>query len=82
MTGDAKQTLRGFLVELLVYAALMAVYYALVLHLLGDWLHRLFLQKRDLYAGVTLGLIIGQGFLLEILTRVLLGLLKGRGEDA
>lgn len=82
MTRDEKKTLRGFLVELLVYAALMAVYYLLVLHLLGGWLYHMFTHERRLYAGVTLGLIIGQGFLLEILTRLLLGWLKGRGDNA
>ena len=56
-------------------------YFFLVLHLLGGWLERLFESDRRVYAGIALALIIGQGILLEVLTRLLLGLIKSRTED-
>ncbi len=80
MKPQLENSLRSFLVEFIVYAALVTGYYLLVLHLLGDWLHRLFLKERDLYAVLALGLIIGQGLLLEFFTRALLAWLKPRTE--
>jgi hypothetical protein len=58
----------------------MAVYVVFVLHFLGGWLFRLFRSERPLYAVVSLVLIVGQGFVLEILARALLGLIKGKKE--
>jgi hypothetical protein len=67
--------------EFVVYGALVAVYYFLVLHFLGDSLSNLFRSDRRVYAGAALALIIGQGILLEMLTRLLLALLmRGREE--
>ncbi|HEV2207515.1 MAG TPA: hypothetical protein VG167_01995 [Verrucomicrobiae bacterium] len=67
---------RSFLVEIVVYAGLVAGYYFLVLRFLGNWLEWLFAHERRAYAGIALGLIIGQGFLLELLTRWLLRWVK------
>lgn len=78
MKPEIENSLRSFLVELVVYAALVAAYYLLVLHLLGHWLHGLFQDKRQAYAWIALGLIIGQGFVLELLTRLLLSLFQRR----
>jgi hypothetical protein len=78
---DIKTSLKQFGLECLVYSVLVGGYYLLVLHLLGGWLKGLFAQDRRLYAGVALGLIIGQGFLLEALTRLLLGWIKPRTEE-
>ena len=69
------------LLELCVYAALVAGYYFLVLKFLGSWLYNLFQTQRQSYAGIALGLIIAQGFVLEILTRALLSWIKPRRED-
>jgi hypothetical protein len=80
MKPEVKHSLKSFLVELMVYAALVAGYYFLVLHFLGDWLLHLFQSERRLYAGVALGLIVAQGLLLEMLTRLLLGWAKPRTE--
>jgi hypothetical protein len=74
-------SLRSFLLELVVYAALVTAYYLLVLHLLGNTLRDIFQNDRRLYAGLALALIVTQGFLLEVLTRVLLFWIKPRGED-
>jgi len=67
-----------FVLELFLYAALIAGYYFLVLHFLGPTLKDLYDHQRRLYAGLALGLIIGQGFLLEILTRGLLSWISPR----
>jgi hypothetical protein len=69
---------RSFLVEFGVYGALVTGYFFLVLHLLGGWLLRLFQSNRPLYAAAALGLIIGQGVVLELLTRLLLAWVKPR----
>ena len=76
MKKEIRSSLASYALELCVYALLVVVYYFLVLHLLGDWLHRLFTQDRRVYAGAALGLIVGQGLFLEALTRLLLHLVK------
>jgi hypothetical protein len=76
---EVKASLKSFCVELLVYSVLVAGYFFLVLHVLGNWLQHLFEHDRRLYAGIALGLIIGQGVALEVLTRSLLKFIK-RGE--
>ena len=75
------RALGWFLLELVVYAALVAGYYFLVLKFVGNRLFTLFQQDRQTYAGVALGLIIAQGVLLEMLTRALLSWVKPRRED-
>lgn len=81
MKQELRYSVRSFLFELLVYAALIALYYFLVLHFLGGSLKWFYLHDRRLYAAVALLLIIGQGLLLEILTRLLLWWIKPRTED-
>jgi hypothetical protein len=78
MNREVKHSIFSFLVEIVVYAGLVAAYYSLVLHFLGDWLNHLFHRDRRAYAALALGLIIGQGILLEILTRFLLAFVKPR----
>lgn len=63
----------SFLLELVVYAALVTGYFFLVLHFLGGALRNLFETNKTTYAIVALALIIGQGVLLEMLTTALLG---------
>lgn len=81
MNRHFENFLRAFFLELIVYSALVAAYYFLVLHFLGHWLFRIFTQHRGFYAAVALGLIIGQGFLLEMLTRFLLSWVKAPTEE-
>ncbi len=81
MKRELENSLRSYLVEFVVYAALVTGYFFLVLHFLGGWLYRLFTSERQVYAGVALGLIIAQGFVLEMLTRLLLAWLKPRTEE-
>lgn len=78
MKKEAVNTLRAFLIELCVYAALVIGYFFLVLHFLGAWLQQLEAHHRYTYAGVAILLIIGQAVLLESITTLLLRLLRGR----
>jgi hypothetical protein len=72
MNLEIKRSFKGFLVELFLYSGLVLGYFFLVLKYLGHWLNDLYLQNRPLYAAVALGLMIGQGLVLEIVTRLLL----------
>jgi hypothetical protein len=81
VNAKVKNSLKSYLVELVLYGAAVAAYYWLVLHFLGDWLHQLYQSDRKTYAGVALGLILAQGFLLEVLTRGLLALITPRNEE-
>jgi hypothetical protein len=76
-----RTSVKSILLEVLVYAALVAVYYLLVLHFLGDGLQHLYQSDRRVYAALALALIMGQGLLLEMLTRLLLGWISPRTED-
>ncbi len=80
MKPETRNVLKAFLVEIVLYAALVTIYFFAVLHFLGDLLLRLFQEDRTVYAFVALMLIIGQGFVLEILTRSLLRMVRGKGE--
>ncbi len=81
MKREVEDSLRTFLVELVVYAVLVIGYYFLVLHLLGGWLNGLFAHHRREYAVVALVFIVGQGLVLEVLTRILLAWIKPRAEQ-
>jgi len=80
MNNNVENSLRSFFIELVVYAVLVAAYFFLVLHFLGGWLYHLFAHDRRTYAVVALALIVGQGFLLETFTRLLLAWIKPRAE--
>jgi len=67
-----------YLLELSVYAGLIACYCFLVLRFLAPWLYRLFQSERQTYAGIALGLIVAQGVLLELVTRAMLNWLNPR----
>jgi hypothetical protein len=81
MKQNLKKVFKSFTVELAVYSVLVVLYVLLVLHFLGDWLAQLFREERKLYAAVALVLIIGQGYFLELITRALLGTIKGKKEE-
>ena len=72
-----RRTLRAFALELLIYAALVTVYFFAVLHFLGSWLVQLETQHIRVYAAVAILLIIGQAVVLESVTTGLLRLLRG-----
>jgi hypothetical protein len=75
---ERNRVLRDFLIELVVYGLLVFAYFALVLHFLGGWLKGLYDTNKTTYAIAALGLMIGQGVLLEILTTALLRFVRGR----
>jgi len=78
MKKESEKSLRAFAAELAIYAVLVTAYFFLVLHLLGNWLYRLDLQDRILYAVVALLLIAGQAVVLDALTTLLFRLLRRR----
>jgi len=80
MKKQTATTLRAFLVELVIYAALVVAYFFAVLHFLGGWLYQLETQHRYTYAGVAILLIIGQAVVLESVTTFLLRMIRGRSE--
>ena len=80
MKRDLKAVIKSFGIELLVYAGLVAAYFFLVLHFMGGWLYRLYADERKTYAAVALLLVIGQGFVLEMVTRALLRFIRRKEE--
>ena len=78
MKKEAAQTLRAFLIELLIYAVLVVGYFFLVLHFLNDWLKEIFDRSKGTYAVVALLLIIVQGIVLETITTFLLKIIGPR----
>ena len=78
MKKESEKSLRAFAAELAIYAVLVTAYFFLVLHLLGNWLYRLDLQHRVLYAVVALLLIVGQAIVLDALTSLLFRILRRR----
>ena len=78
MKKNSAKSLRVFAIELAIYAVLVTAYFFLVLHLLGNWLYRLDMQHRILYAVVALLLIAGQAVVLDALTTLLFRLLRRR----
>lgn len=80
MKAETTTTLRAFLIELAVYAALVTGYFFLVLHYLSAWLQDLHLHHVKIYALTAIALIIGQAVVLESVTTWLLRFLRGRSE--
>ena len=74
---EKTNTLRAFLLELVVYAVFVTGYFFLVLHYLSGWLQDLHLNHVKVYALATIVLVIGQAVLLESITTWLLRLLRG-----
>lgn len=81
MKGEAKSSLKAFLIELAVYAVLVFGYFFLVLRFLGNWIDRLYRSDRHLYAAMALGLIVFQGITLEAVTTALLRFIRSRRQD-
>ena len=80
MKKETAKTLRAFLIELAIYAVLVAAYFFLVLHFLGEWLHQLETRHRYTYGGVAILLMIGQAVVLQNVTTFLLRMIRGRAE--
>ncbi len=67
-----KILLRNFLIELILYALLLAIYFGSVLRFLGEPLNRIFHLNPLVYAVATLILIVAQGVFLEWVTSFLI----------
>ena len=80
MKKEAVQTLRAFLIELVIYAVLVVGYFFLVLHFLGEGLYQLETRHRYGYAAVAILLMIGQAVLLQNVTTFLLRFIRGRSD--
>jgi hypothetical protein len=68
--------LRNFAIELLIYGALVVGYSMVVFRWLGDHLGQLLHWNLTMYAFASLGLIVAQGVLLDLLTSLLLDVLN------
>ena len=75
-----KQTLFRFIIDVLIYAALVSVYLALVLHFLMSWLQDLFAKQPVAYAFVAILLMIVQSVGLERLVSTLVHVTRRRRE--
>jgi Na+-translocating ferredoxin:NAD+ oxidoreductase RnfA subunit len=75
-----KRLLRPFLIELVLYAVFVLVYFLGVLHFLGGWLADLFEHKRELYAAIAIVLVVVQAVGLELLTSWILRWIRQRLE--
>ena len=75
-----RRTLFYLVIEVAIYAALVALYLAFVLTFLVDWLKDLFAKERAVYALVAILLMIGQAVLLERLVASLVHLTR-RGRE-
>ena len=75
-----KQTFFRLIIEVLIYAALVSVYLALVLHFLVSWLQELFARQPVAYAFVAILLMIVQSVGLERLVSALVHVTRRRRE--
>jgi len=78
MKSETIKTLRAFAIELAIYALLVVAYFFLVLHFLGEGLHRLEVSHRYAYAAAAILLMIGQAVVLQNVTTLLLRIIRGR----
>jgi hypothetical protein len=73
-----KRTVFHLIIEVLIYAALVSVYLALVLNFLVGWLKELFTKEPPVYAFVAILLMIAQSVGLERLVASLVHLTRQR----
>jgi hypothetical protein len=78
MKKDTAKSVRVFATELAMYAVFVTVYFFLVLHLLGNWLYRLEMQHRIVYAVVAILLIAVQAVVLDAVTTLLFRIIRNR----
>jgi hypothetical protein len=78
MKRSREYSFRDFLLELLIYSALVVVYLSFVFHFLSDWLKALFSENRVAYAAAALLLMFAQAVGLERVTTGLLFLIRQR----
>ena len=76
MARRTQPSIREILVELVLYAVLVTGYLWGALLLIEGWVTRLAIDPGLAYAVVALTLIVGQGFLLDIVAETLLRLVR------
>ena len=72
MENDTKKLVKNFAIELIVYGALVVIYFLVVLQTIGDWLYDLYENNLPVYAIAALVLIVVQGVFLEMVTTFLI----------
>ncbi len=75
---DPLPSWKSFFLELALYALLLVVYFALVLHFLGGWFKELFDHDRKLFAVMALTVMIAQTVGLEIVSSFLVWLVRAK----
>jgi hypothetical protein len=73
-----KRTVFHLIIEVLIYAALVSVYLALILNFLVGWLKELFAKEPAVYAFVAILLMIAQAVGLERLAASLVQVTRQR----
>lgn len=71
-TNSFRSLVINFAIELVVYGVLVVGYFYVVLRFLETFLADLFRDNMTLYAFLGLGLVVGQGVLLETITSFIL----------
>ena len=71
-------SLKPFIIELVIFSALVVSYFFLVLSLLSDWIRKIFDQSKPIYAIVALVLIASQGVVLEIIAAALIKIVQSK----
>ena len=80
MENQPKHAARSFLIELTVYAGLVVIYVFFVIAFLARRLDAVYQHHKVRYAFAALLLIIVQGVVLEMVTSILLKLIRSRSE--
>ena len=73
---NLKILIRNFVIELIIYGALVVGYFLIALRYLNDFLTQLFTNNLIVYAFLALFLIVAQGVFLDGLTSFLLNQIK------
>jgi hypothetical protein len=73
--SEIRRLIRGFAIEIAVYAVLVVGYFFLVLRFLAEPLAKLFDSNLVAYAFIALLLIVVQGVALEVVTSFIISLL-------
>lgn len=73
---DLRILIRNFVIELVLYGALVVGYFLIALRYLNDYLTDLFQNNLILYAFLALLLIVAQGVFLDSLTSFMLNQIK------
>lgn len=71
-TNSFRSLVINFAIELVVYAVLVVGYFYVVLRFLETFLTGIYQNNTTLYAFLGLGLVVGQGVLLETITSFIL----------